>query len=106
MLHTSRDKLNLVNRTTKTIGQMEAILRALNDTEKCADALQRLAAARGSINSLMAAPTEDHIRNHMPRNRSRPRKLPNDLIGEWCVRTRIPAKPSLSLFMPIDSRSG
>lgn len=34
---------------------MEPILRALNDDKQCVDVLQRLAAARGSINSLMVA---------------------------------------------------
>ena len=54
MSHTSREKLDLVNRTKKVIGQLEATLRALNDDEQCADVLQRLAVARGAINSLMA----------------------------------------------------
>jgi len=54
--------LDLVNRTKKVIGQLESVLRALNDDEPCADALQRLAAARGAINSLMAELMEDHIR--------------------------------------------
>jgi DNA-binding FrmR family transcriptional regulator len=66
MSHTSREKLDLVNRTKKVIGQLEATLRALNDDEQCADVLQRLAAARGAINSLMGELMEDHIRNHMP----------------------------------------
>jgi DNA-binding FrmR family transcriptional regulator len=36
--------------TKKVIGQLES---GLSDDEKCADVLQRLAAARGAINSLM-----------------------------------------------------
>ena len=81
MSHTSKDKLDLVNRTKKVIGQLEAILRALNDDEQCADVLQRLAAARGSINSLMAELMEDHIRNHMPRNSKSSEEAVHDLIG-------------------------
>jgi DNA-binding FrmR family transcriptional regulator len=46
MSHTSKEKLDLVNRTKKVIGQPEAILRALNDDEQCAEVLQKLAAAR------------------------------------------------------------
>ena len=53
MSHLSRGKLDLVNRTKKVIGQLESVLRALNEDEQCADVLQRLAAARGAINSLM-----------------------------------------------------
>src|SRR5260370_36320611 len=75
MSHMSREKLDLVNRTKKVIGQLESVLRALNEDEPCADVLQRLSAARGAINSLMAELMEDHIRNHMPRN-SNPRKKP------------------------------
>jgi DNA-binding FrmR family transcriptional regulator len=85
MSHTSREKLDLVNRTKKVIGQLEAALRALNDDEQCADVLQRLAAARGAINSLMAELMEDHIRNHMPRNSKSSEEAAEDLIG--IVRT-------------------
>ena len=67
MSHLSREKLDLVNRTKKVIGQLESVLRGLNEDEQCAEVLQRLAAARGAINSLMAELMEDHIRNHMPR---------------------------------------
>ena len=70
MSHISREKLDLVNRTKKVIGQLESVLRGLNNDDSCAEVLQRLAAARGAINSLMAELMEDHIRNHMPRNKS------------------------------------
>jgi len=69
MSHLSREKLDLVNRTKKVIGQLESALRALNEDAPCADVLQRLSATRGAINSLMAELMEDHIRNHMPKDR-------------------------------------
>ena len=81
MSHTSREKLDLVNRTKKVIGQLEGTLRALNEDEQCADVLQRLAAARGAINSLMAELMEDHIRNHMSRNSKSSAEATEDLIG-------------------------
>lgn len=65
MSHISREKLDLVNRTKKVVGQLEGALRALQQDEACADILQRLSAARGAINSLMAELMEDHIRYHM-----------------------------------------
>ena len=68
MPHLPREKLDLVNRTKKVIGQLESVLRGLNDDDSCAEVLQRLSAARGAINSLMAELLEDHIRNHMPRS--------------------------------------
>jgi DNA-binding FrmR family transcriptional regulator len=85
MSHTSREKLNLVTRTKKIIGQLESVLRALTEDASCAEVLQRLAGARGAINSLMAELMEDHIRNHMPRNSKSSEEAADDLIG--IVRT-------------------
>ena len=80
MSHTSREKLDLINRTKKVIGQLESVLRALNEDVGCADVPQRLAAARGAINSLMAELMEDHIRNHMPRKTKSSEDAADDLI--------------------------
>ena len=80
MSHTSREKLDLVNRTKKIVGQLESVLRGLNEDEHCADVLQRLAAARGAINSLMAELMEDHIRNHLPRNSISSEEAADDVI--------------------------
>jgi DNA-binding FrmR family transcriptional regulator len=80
MSHLSREKLNLVSRTKKVIGQLESALRGLNEDEQCADILQRLAAARGAINSLMGELLEDHIRNHMPRNSKSSEEAADDVI--------------------------
>jgi DNA-binding FrmR family transcriptional regulator len=65
MSHQSREKLDLVNRTKKLRGQLESVERALSDDAPCIDVLQRLSAARGAINSLMAELMEDHILHHM-----------------------------------------
>lgn len=80
MSHLSREKFDLVTRTKKIIGQLESVLRGLNEDEQCTDVLQRLAAARGSINSLMGELLEDHIRNHMPRNTKSSEEAANDVI--------------------------
>ena len=80
MSHLSREKLDLVNRTKKVIGQLESALRGLNDDDSCAEVLQRLSAARGAINSLMAELMEDHIRNHMPRNSKSSEEAADDVI--------------------------
>jgi len=80
MSHISREKLNLVTRTKKMIGQLESVLRALNEDEPCADVLQRLAAARGAINGLMGELLEDHIRNHLPRHSKSSEEAANDVI--------------------------
>jgi len=80
MSHTTAEKIDLVNRTKKIIGQLEAVLRALNDDEQCTEMLQRLSAARGAINSLMGELMEDHIRNHMPRNSKSSEEAADGLI--------------------------
>jgi DNA-binding FrmR family transcriptional regulator len=71
MSHQSREKLDLVTRARKVIGQLESVERALQDDAPCVDVLQRLAAARGSINSLMAELMEDHILHHMTGRKAR-----------------------------------
>jgi FrmR/RcnR family transcriptional regulator, repressor of rcnA expression len=80
MSHLSREKLDLLNRTKKIVGQLEGVERALDKDEPCADVLQRLAAARGAINSLMGELMEDHIRNHMPRKTKSSGEAADDLI--------------------------
>ncbi len=85
MSHLSKEKLDLVTRTKKVIGQLESVLRGVNDDEQCADVLQRLAAARGAINSLMGELLEDHIRNHMPQNSKSSTEAADDVID--IVRT-------------------
>jgi DNA-binding FrmR family transcriptional regulator len=80
MSHTSREKLDLVNRTRKVVGQLESVQRALQDDAPCAQVLQQLAAARGAINSLMGELMEDHIRNHMPRTSKSSEEAADDLI--------------------------
>jgi DNA-binding FrmR family transcriptional regulator len=80
MSHTSREKLDLVNRTKKVVGQLEAVQRALEEDAACADVLQRLSAARGAINSLMGELMEDHIRNHMPRKSKSNEEAADDVI--------------------------
>ena len=80
MAKISKNKLDLLNRTKKVIGQLESVLRALDADEPCAEALQRLAAARGAINSLMGELMEDHIRNHMPHNSKSSEEAADDVI--------------------------
>ena len=80
MSHLDREKLDLVTRTKKVIGQLESAQRAIEEDAHCADILQRLAAARGAINSLMGDLMEDHIRNHMPRKTKSSEEAADDLI--------------------------
>jgi DNA-binding FrmR family transcriptional regulator len=80
MSHLLKEKLELVSRTKKIIGQLESVLRGLEEDAHCADVLQRLAAARGAINGLMGELMEDHIRNHMPRKTRSSAEAAEDLV--------------------------
>ena len=80
MSHMTHEKLDLVNRTKKVIGQLESVLRAIEEDAHCADILQRLAAARGAVNSLMGELLEDHIRNHMPRKSKSSAEAAEDIV--------------------------
>jgi DNA-binding FrmR family transcriptional regulator len=80
MSHIAKEKLELVSRTKKIVGQMESVLRGLEEDAHCAEVLQRLSAARGAINSLMGELMEDHIRNHMPRKTKSSAEAAEDLV--------------------------
>jgi FrmR/RcnR family transcriptional regulator, repressor of frmRAB operon len=60
-----RDKRGLVNRVRRLRGQVDAIERALAGEASCSDLLQRITAARGAINGLMAEVLEEHVREHL-----------------------------------------
>jgi DNA-binding FrmR family transcriptional regulator len=80
MPHLTRERIELVSRTKKVIGQLESVLRGLEEDAHCADILQRLAASRGAINSLMGELLEDHILNHMPRKNKASAEAAQDII--------------------------
>jgi DNA-binding FrmR family transcriptional regulator len=63
--HVLRDKRGLVNRTRRLRGQVDAIERALDGEASCSDLLQRITAARGAINGLMAEVLEEHVREYL-----------------------------------------
>jgi FrmR/RcnR family transcriptional regulator, repressor of frmRAB operon len=60
-----RDKRGLVNRVRRLRGQVDAIERALGGEASCSDLLQRITAARGAINGLMAEVLEEHVRGYL-----------------------------------------
>jgi len=65
MSHTIQNKEKLVLRAKRIQGQVEALARALAEERDCSEVLQRMSAARGAMNSLMAELLEGHIRNHV-----------------------------------------
>ena len=65
MSHIIHEKDNLLLRTRRIQGQIEALVRALSEERDCSEVLQIMSAARGAMNSLMAEMLEGHIRNHV-----------------------------------------
>jgi len=63
--HIKRDKEELLSRTRRIRGQMEAIERALEEDDECASILQQIAACRGAINGLMGELMEGEVRHHV-----------------------------------------
>lgn len=65
MGHTVRGKAKLLGRIRRIRGQVEAVERALDREQGCAEVLQLIAAVRGATNGLMAVVIEDHIQMHL-----------------------------------------
>jgi DNA-binding FrmR family transcriptional regulator len=72
MSHTIEQKQNLVLRAKRIQGQIEALVRALNEERDCSEVLQLMSAARGAMNSLMAELLEGHVRNHVLNGKQKP----------------------------------
>jgi len=72
MSHTIREKENLLLRAKRVQGQLEALVRALDEERDCSEVLQIMGAARGAMNSLMAELLEGHIRSHVLNGKHRP----------------------------------
>jgi FrmR/RcnR family transcriptional regulator, repressor of frmRAB operon len=83
--HALRDRHGMVNRVRRLRGQVEAIERALNGEVSCSDLIQRVTAARGAIDGLMAEILEEHVREYLLADEQLPAKdranAAEELIG-------------------------
>jgi DNA-binding FrmR family transcriptional regulator len=70
--HTVEEKKSLILRAKRIQGQVEALVRALEEERECSDVLQLMSAARGAMNSLMAELLEGHIRYHVLSGKQKP----------------------------------
>jgi FrmR/RcnR family transcriptional regulator, repressor of frmRAB operon len=70
--HTVEDKENLILRAKRIQGQVEALVRVLDEERDCSDVLHIMSAARGAMNSLMAELLEGHIRSHVLNGKHKP----------------------------------
>ena len=65
MAHTPKEKKRLLNRAKRLRGQVNAVVRALDDEADCAKTLHAIAVCRGALDSLMAEVVKGHIRFHV-----------------------------------------
>ena len=72
MSHTIKDKKELLLRARRIQGQVDALVRALDEERDCSDVLQLMSATRGAMNSLMAELLEGHIKSHVLNEKQKP----------------------------------
>ncbi len=84
MGHVSKEKAKLLNRVRRLRGQIEAIERAVEAGDECADVLQQATACRGALDGFIAEVIEDHIREHMVGARTG-RDAPEALAAEALI---------------------
>jgi DNA-binding FrmR family transcriptional regulator len=84
MGHVAKEKIKLLNRVRRMRGQLEAIERAVQADEECANVLQQATACRGALDGFIAEVIEDHIREHMVDARA-PREAPQSVAAEELI---------------------
>ena len=84
MSHVSTEKAKLLNRIRRLRGQIEAIERAVEADDECADVLQQATSCRGALDGFIAEVIEDHIREHMV-DPSAGRETPQALAAEELI---------------------
>lgn len=65
MSHLSTHKDELLKRTQRIVGQMQAVQRSLEAEEACDKILHLVAATRGALNGLLDELLEAHAREHV-----------------------------------------
>jgi len=65
MAHTTEEKKRLLNRARRLRGQVDVIIRSLDEEAECSDTLHAISVCRGALDSLMAEVIEGHIRLHV-----------------------------------------
>jgi DNA-binding FrmR family transcriptional regulator len=65
MAHTIEEKKRLLNRARRIKGQVEVVVRALEEESECSETLHAISVCRGALDSLMAEVIEGHIRFHV-----------------------------------------
>jgi FrmR/RcnR family transcriptional regulator, repressor of frmRAB operon len=65
MPHTVEEKKRLLNRARRIRGQVDVVVRTLEEASECSETLHAISVCRGALDSLMAEVIEGHIRFHV-----------------------------------------
>lgn len=65
MPHSADESKRLINRARRIRGQVDAVVRLLEEEAECSDTLHAIAVCRGALDSLMAEVINGHIRYHI-----------------------------------------
>jgi FrmR/RcnR family transcriptional regulator, repressor of frmRAB operon len=74
MPHTPKEKKKLMNRARRIRGQVDVVVRTLDEDSECSEILHAISVCRGALDSLMAQVIEGHIRFHVLDQTRDPRK--------------------------------
>jgi DNA-binding FrmR family transcriptional regulator len=66
MTHVAREKVKLLNRVRRLRGQIEAIERAVEADDECANVLQQATACRGALDGFIAEVIDPNARRDTP----------------------------------------
>ncbi|ODN42274.1 metal/formaldehyde-sensitive transcriptional repressor [Piscirickettsia litoralis] len=64
-MHTKHQQKKLLNRAKRIRGQVDGVIRLLENEGDCTKILNTITACRGAINGLMAEILEGHINEHV-----------------------------------------
>jgi len=65
MAHTPEEQKRLLNRARRIRGQVDAVIRVMEEESDCSEVLHAIAVCRGALDSLMAEVINGHIRYHV-----------------------------------------
>ena len=65
MAHTAEESRRLLNRARRIRGQVDVVVRSLEQQAECSETLHAIAVCRGALDSLMAEVINGHIRYHI-----------------------------------------
>jgi DNA-binding FrmR family transcriptional regulator len=89
MAHVTQHRRKLMARVRRIGGQVAALEKSLHADIDCARVLTQIAAVRGAVQGLMMEVLEDHLREHVVAEPSRPRRARELAAVKSLMRTYV-----------------